>query len=518
MKTLKLLYLIVGSLFLSLTACDGIIDPAPSPSEKIDSETYIYSQTFKNGIGDFTQYNDSGKQVWTPSSNQYVMISGNVDNVPYANVDWFISPAITLPNAVSSVMTFDFVTRDFADLANEATIWISEDYNKDSLFSKATWTQIFTVEAMVNAAGWNMTNAGDISLKAYMGKKITIAFKYVSSNNQAGTWQLKNFVVKERKPVSLPHSETFAASKGKFSAINVSGAQYWLIDSHGYATISGYVSSINNANEDWLISPQIDMTKVAKAKLTFDHVARYFANPKTEATLWYSENYDEGLPSTATWKQLKTYAIADPGNWTLSTSHEIGLDSCVGKKVSIAFKYISTAAKAGTWELKNFYVQEGAPSDIYFFEAFDESLGKFTTNNVLGAQTWYFNSSSKYAIVSGFANSVSNANEDWLISPSIDMIGKTAAKLSFDHTINKGLVANMQANHTLWLSADNGTTWEQITIPTYPAGNTWTFVNSGNIVIPDKFLGINSFKFAFKYLCSTAESASWEMRNIIIKP
>jgi hypothetical protein len=98
------------------------------------------------------------------------------------------------------------------------------------------------------------------------------------------------------------------------------------------------------------------------------------------------------------------------------------------------------------------------------------------------------------------------------------MIGKTAAKLSFDHTINKGLVANMQANHTLWFSADNGTTWEQITIPTYPAGNTWTFVNSGNIVIPDKFLGINTFKFAFKYLCSTAESASWEMRNIIIKP
>lgn len=517
MNTSKLLYLIIGSILISNTACNNLIENALSPSAKIDTETYIYSQTFSNGIGDFVQFNDSGKQTWNEGKYQYVIMSGNVDDVPYANVDWLMTPVITLPQEVTSVFTFDYVTHGFADLANEATIWISDDFVADSLPTKATWKQLSTVEPMSNAVGWNMSNAGDISLKAYMGKKVVIAFKYSSSNNQAGTWQIKNFFVKERKPVSIPYSESFSSNKGKFTAINVSGSQYWKID-YGYATISGYVNSTNNANEDWFISPQLDFTKITKAKLTFDHVTRYFANAKTEATLWYSENYDEGLPTTATWKQLKTYPFSDPGNWTLSTSHEITLDSCVGKKVSIAFKYLSTTTKAGTWEVKNFLVQEGAPSDILFFEAFNEGLGKFTSENKVGVQSWYFYASSKYAVMSGFANSISNANEDLLISPSIDMTGITSAKLSFDHTINKGLVANMQTNHTLLMSTDNGVNWEEVAIPTYPAGNTWTFVNSGNVVIPQKFLGISTFKFAFKYLCSTTESASWEIRNVIVKP
>jgi len=261
------------------------------------------------------------------------------------------------------------------------------------------------------------------------------------------------------------------------------------------------------------------LTNVTAAKFSFDHVTRYFGNLKTDATVWISEDYEEGLPSSGIWTQVTTYPFSDNGNWTLTTSYELDLSAYAGKKVSIAFKYVSTSTKAGTWEVKNFLVQEGAPSDIYFYEPFATGLGNFTTNNVLGAQVWYFynGTSGTYAVMSGYANSMSNANEDWLISPTVDLTGKTAANLSFDYTINKGNVANMQTNHTLWFSADNGTTWEQITIPVYPAGNNWTFVNSGSIAIPAKYLNISSFKFAFKYLCSTAESASWEIRNVIIK-
>lgn len=520
MKTNKIIYFCLTVMLFYITSCNSIIETPPAPSIKLSTEASIYAETFQNGLGQFTQFNDSGKQVWTSSKYQYATISGNVDNVPNSNSDWLISPAVILPDSgtVTSVFSFDYVTRGFANLSNDVSIWISSNYKVDSMPSKVKWTRLYTVEPMINSTGWTMSNAGDISLKAFAGKKVNIAFKYTSTSTQAGTWQIKNFVIKERKPVTLPYSETFLSTKGRFTAINVSGPQVWSMDSHGYTTISGYVSSVNNANEDWLISPKIDLTTVAHAKLTFDHVARYFANLKTEATVWYSEKYDEGLPNLVSdWKQLKTYPFSDPGNWTLTTSHEITLDSCVGKKVSIAFKYISTASKAGTWELKNFYVQEGTPADIYFYEAFDSGLGNFTTNNVKGTPVWTW-SSSFGAVMSGLLSGASTDNEDWLISPTIDLKGKASAKLSFDFTINKGVVANMQTNHTLWLSADNGATWEQIIIPTYPAGNTWTFVNSGNVIIPDKFLGSSTFKFAFKYLSSTAESASWEIKNAIIKP
>ncbi len=458
-------------------------------------------------------------------------------------------------------------------------------------------------------------------------------------------------------PVSaLPISEKFDTGLGKFTTQSVSGDQVWVFDSHKYVTITGYVATVNNANEDWLISPEIDLSKITAAKLSFSHVARYFADPKTEATVWVSSNYVSGLPATATWTQLQTKTFTDPGSWptVLPTSGEISLTAYAGKKIKIAFKYVSTATKAGTWELNNFLVSEGEatvdPTDVVsgdgseaspynvaagivnqgaskwvkgyivgyasaaasgtvytfsadtctqatniliagsstitdptkcipvqlptgavrtglnlkdvkanlgkqvtlygslelyfskpglkntsyyaleggttggtkpvdtsnaiFTETFATSLGAFTTNSVVGAEVWAWKTGYG-AVMSGFVT-VSSANEDWLISPTINMTGKTSAKLSFDHTINKGLLANMLTNHTLWLSANNGTTWEQATITTYPAGTTWTFVNSGDIVIPTKFLGISTFKFAFKYLCSSTESASWEIKNVMI--
>ena len=79
----------------------------------------------------------------------------------------------------------------------------------------------------------------------------------------------------------LPVSETFETGMGSFTTQSVSGDQVWEYSAqYKYMSISGYVATVNNANEDWLISPKIDLSGVTAAKLTFDHVARYFANMK----------------------------------------------------------------------------------------------------------------------------------------------------------------------------------------------------------------------------------------------
>lgn len=159
---------------------------------------------------------------------------------------------------------------------------------------------------------------------------------------------------------NLIFSAPLTADLGGFTAINVVGEEMWHIDPNGYAYVSGFVQSSNKANEAWLISPEIDLTDVESAKLTFDHVARYFANLSTEATLWVSQNYvADASPATATWTKLETEPFSDPGSWTFGPSGEISLTAFSGKKIRIAFKYISTTSKAGSWELKNFMVQKG---------------------------------------------------------------------------------------------------------------------------------------------------------------
>ncbi len=149
------------------------------------------------------------------------------------------------------------------------------------------------------------------------------------------------------------------------------------------------------------------------------------------------------------------------------------------------------------------------------------TLGEFTGYSVLGDEVW--KADTKYgAVMSGFANSRSNANEDWLISPALDLSGKSRVVLTFEHAINKGDVANLKTNHTLWMS-DNYTegnptsaTWKQVNITAYPDGTSWTFVSSGEIVVPTEYLKAN-VRFAFKYLCSDEESASWEIKNLVVK-
>lgn len=156
------------------------------------------------------------------------------------------------------------------------------------------------------------------------------------------------------------YSATLTDKLGDFKAVNVIGDEQWYFDSRGYVIVSGFVENTNKANEAWLISPEIDLTEVETARLTFDHVTRYFANPLSEATVWVSENYvDDQSPAAATWTQLLTDPFTDPGDWTFGSSGEISLTAYAGKNIRIGFKYISTTAKAGSWELKNFLVRRG---------------------------------------------------------------------------------------------------------------------------------------------------------------
>jgi len=160
------------------------------------------------------------------------------------------------------------------------------------------------------------------------------------------------------------------------------------------------------------------------------------------------------------------------------------------------------------------------PPPTYFEESFSAGMGAFTAENVLGPQTWSYDASYKFMKVSGFQSGANVPNEDWLISPAIDLSKAPAAVVNFEHTINKGDLNNLKTNHTFWVSknynsgAPSTATWEKIEIPTYPAGNTWTFVGSGKCVIPAAYLGQAKVRIAFKYLCSSAESATWELKNV----
>lgn len=197
---------------------------------------------------------------------------------------------------------------------------------------------------------------------------------------------------------------------------------------------------------------------------------------------------------------------------------------------SVRVKLREYLAEEGEWQdLRYKFVLDSTLTwtrvyDVEIFaESFNASLGGFDQYSVSGTLNWIQKSykGSGYANMSGY-DTKSNANEDWLISPSINLVENSNAVLTFEHTINKGDVTNLKTNHTLWISTNYESgdpykaTWTQLPITEYPTGISWTFVESGAINFPDFVLGESNVRFAFKYLCSDSESATWEIRKIVL--
>lgn len=124
----------------------------------------------------------------------------------------------------------------------------------------------------------------------------------------------------------------------------------WKFDStNGYMKASAYKDGANYDSESWLVSPVVDLTGYADPFFSFDEATNFFTDIATaaqEATVWAREEGGQ-------WKQLTGYTFPSSLSWTFVNSGDIDLAEYAGKKMQIGFKFISTATKSGTWEVKN---------------------------------------------------------------------------------------------------------------------------------------------------------------------
>ena len=147
----------------------------------------------------------------------------------------------------------------------------------------------------------------------------------------------------------------------------------------------------------------------------------------------------------------------------------------------------------------------------------EENFNQFTSISIIGSQDWHYNS--KYgAYMSGYQNNINNPNEDWLISPAMDLSKHSTVTLEFSHAFGPAAsvptTATQKAQYTCWISNDfNGdvttATWTELPI-TYGT-SAWDFITT-TVNIPTENLKENCH-IAWKYVCDD-ESATWEINNI----
>lgn len=146
--------------------------------------------------------------------------------------------------------------------------------------------------------------------------------------------------------------ESFATGQGSFTIDNKQlpngeGSFVWNLGSFNddkFMKASAYINDTKYASESWLVSPLVDLSQATTATLTFDHAHNYAGTAEEEFTLWATET------SADNWQQL---TIDKYGSGFKFTTATIDLSAYAGKTIKFAFKYVSTTAAAGTWEIKN---------------------------------------------------------------------------------------------------------------------------------------------------------------------
>lgn len=157
----------------------------------------------------------------------------------------------------------------------------------------------------------------------------------------------------------------------------------------------------------------------------------------------------------------------------------------------------------------------------YFEETFDGSLGNWENINVIGDQDWFSSSysSDQYAQMAGYSGGAKD-NEDWLISPVVDLSGQSNLTLQVRQAIN---YASGQTDLMKVLISTNYTTggdhtaatWDLIELQNTPPGTNWTFVLSDAYDL-SAYEG-ETIHVALKYESTTSVAATWEVDNVVIK-
>lgn len=278
-----------------------------------------------------------------------------------------------------------------------------------------------------------------------------------------------------------------------------------LLDGSGYNTKRVVVLGDLN---DYLVGTQC--SSCSPAESPYKNFMDDIQNFKCLTNTLYDPNYNSPVIDNIIISNelVEDYKVNSTRRETLATQGIANYNNTTSDHVPVSATFTIGSTGVSTCE------------SLAISETFAESLGNYTPYSVSGLQSWGWRSNYG-AVMSGYANLVNNANEDWLISPAYDLSIRSSATLTFNHAINFAATENDKImNHTLWASVNysNGTlpsnaSWTQLTIPTMASGNSWTFVNSGNISIPTQLLQ-KDIRFAFKYQSNSTAASTWEIKEL----
>lgn len=207
-----------------------------------------------------------------------------------------------------------------------------------------------TYNDAINSVSSTMYSQTLLDALFYMSDHLPVISNIIVNDDNTGFCP-DSMIVAQDGEATIEQEDFESATLGNWTPYSAVGFQSWYAGTYAgnyYAYMNEY-SGGHNANEDWLISPQIDFTKHNPVTFSFDNACTY-TGPDIQVLV--STDYD-GVsdPNTATWTSCTANLSA--GSYAWANSGVIDLSSHTGTGY-IAFKYTTDATDNGkVWEIDN---------------------------------------------------------------------------------------------------------------------------------------------------------------------
>jgi hypothetical protein len=320
MKKIFLLFTVLSMVF---TSCD----PLEDIHEEIDAATVTV-----------------GNDTHTLSSDDYESLG--LESSYFVDID-----------AAKSLIP-GFLLDNYSYLGKESSIIVNYELKSGTDISKVEGTK---VDAYISAESYNLDNsdypsAAENATGFYETETATEYLPAILEANFSGSEEgdvvltkYNQYIGETVNGITEFYTVDFsvAGSLLDYTAVNVSGDQVWEGTTYG-AKMTGYSGGSQNPNEDWLISPDIDLNNFPNATFETTQIFNY-GDPSSYSIL-ISTDYTDDI-SAATWDVIELTSVPDGTSWAAVTSEAYSLSAYNGETINIAFKYISTDSDAGTYEI-----------------------------------------------------------------------------------------------------------------------------------------------------------------------
>jgi hypothetical protein len=438
---------------------------------KEDFESTTDDELITNDLTNWMIHTPVGNQGWygsVYSGNKYAEMSSY--GTGEANETWLITPGIDQSDASGTEFTFDIAVGYWKH--DGLSVMISEDFNGSDV-AGATWTDItsnFTIPEEPTDGFGTLTSTDTMDISSY-ADTVYIAFKYTGdeTNDETTTYQIDNVDIYDPSMPQINNTSINPANPTSTDDVDVS------------ADVTISTGTIDTVYASW-----------GTSSVTLDN----------------------------------TIGMINTGGDTYETESAIPAQA---DSTNVYYKITATSdgGSTATTEEMSYGVYDPVAVTLPFTEPFDSTdadLGQMSAyNNVGENQGWYYSSyeGTTYAKMSGFVDGTGAIkNEDWLITPPLDLSNVNEAKLSFTEAINYG--GTIDEEQEVYVSTDysgagdpTSATWEKLPVTNRASGDSWIFVDVTPVDLTS-YAGKSNVSIAFKYTSTTDNAATWEIDSIAV--